>query len=86
MERSDRSWAPVTERMPDKEWMEYGERTGLELEVIVKIEYAKSATVLYYDGHDGFYDVGDDGERTYYPVSHWMMLPGTPKEVSNESY
>lgn len=86
MERSDRFWVPVTERMPDKEWMEYGERTGLELEVIVKIEYAETATVLHYDGHDGFYDVGDDGERTYYPVSHWMILPDLPGEVSNESH
>lgn len=79
MERTDRSWVPVKERMPDKEWMEYGERTGLELEVIVKIEYAESATVLYYDGHDGFYNEGFDGEKIYYPVTHWMMLPEPPK-------
>ena len=81
MERSDRSWVPVTERMPDKEWMEHGERTGRIMEVIVKIEYAETATTLYYDGHDGFYNEGFDGEKIYYPVTHWMMLPKPPEEV-----
>ena len=60
--------------------MEYGEQTGRILEVIVKITYADRPTILYYDGHDGFYDCGDDGEKSFYPVSHWKPLPENPEE------
>ena len=77
-------WIPVSERCPDKEWMEHGEQTGRILEVIVKIEYAKTATTLFYDGHDGFYNCGEDGEKIYYPVSHWMLLPENPKKESEK--
>lgn len=77
-------WIPVSERCPDKEWMDHGEQTGRILEVIVKIEYAKTATTLFYDGHDGFYNCGEDGEKIYYPVSHWMLLPENPKKESEK--
>lgn len=78
--KEENRWIPVSERKPDQEWMEYGEQTGRILEVIVKITYADRPTILYYDGHDGFYDCGDDGEKSFYPVSHWKPLPENPEE------
>lgn len=77
--KEENRWVPVQERYPDKEWMEHGEETGRILEVIVKIEYAKSTTTLYYDGHGGFYDCYEDGEVIYYPVTHWKTLPRNPE-------
>ena len=78
--KEENRWIPVSERKPDREWMEYGEQTGRILEVIVKIAYADRPTILHYDGHDGFYDCGDDGEKSFYPVSHWKLLPENPEE------
>ena len=78
--REENRWIPISERMPDKEWLELGEQEGRILEVIVMIEYAKTATTLFYDGHDGFYNCGEDGEKIFYPVSHWMSLPEDPRK------
>lgn len=69
--QNEARWIPVSERCPDAEWILHGEQTGHELEVIVKIEYAETATVLFYDGHDG--------EKIYYPVSHWKPMPKPPE-------
>lgn len=71
-------WISVKERNPDKEWLEFGEETGLE--VIVMIKDAQHPTTLFYDGHDGFFDYGFDEEKIYYAVTHWMPLPEPPVE------
>lgn len=74
-------WIPVAERLPDKEWMEFGEASGRILEVIVMIRGAQYPTVLCYDGHDGFFNYGFDEEKIYYDVTHWMPMPEGPEDV-----
>lgn len=77
--REQNRWIPVEERLPDKEWIAFGEETGEELEVLAKVEYARVACALYYDGHDGFYDYGIGEEKIYYPVTHWRPMPDLPE-------
>lgn len=72
-------WISVSDRLPDKEWLEFGEETGRILEVIVMIQDAQQPTTLFYDGHDGFFNYGFDEEKIYYAVTHWMPLPEGPR-------
>lgn len=70
------SWIPVSERLPDK-WRETDEKYfGEHIEFIVHIAGAECATTLCFDGKD-FFDI-NTGE--IYMVTHWMPLPGPPKE------
>ena len=75
-------WIPVTERCPDKEWMEYGDETGEMLEVIAKIAHKEKSTAVYYDGHGGFYKYKGDGQKIFYPVTHWTWMPEWPEEAA----
>lgn len=60
-------WIPVTEDRP-REPGEY----------IVKIVGAGRATSLWYNPVEDVWF--NDDYRDTYPVSHWMPLPGLPKE------
>lgn len=69
-------WIPVTERPPDKEYWEHQKKYGQDqMEVLVMIKGARTATTLYYDDDGDFID--DTGDA--WLVTHWMPLPQPPK-------
>ena len=69
-------WVSVEEKLPDEELKRFKELfpEENEVEVLVMIQGAYSATTLYWDG-ERFYD-----EARSYKVTHWMPLPKSPKE------
>jgi len=70
-------WIPVTERLPDKELLEYQKKYDQDnMEVLVMIKGAKEATTLYYDNEGDFIDENDDA----WLVTHWQPMPKPPKE------
>lgn len=64
-------WVSVKERLPDEELKRFKELFPgeNEVEVLVMIQGAYTATTLYWDG-EKFYD-----EMSSYEVTHWMPLP-----------
>ena len=69
-------WVSVEEKLPDEELKRFKELfpEENEVEVLVMIQGAYTATTLYWDG-ERFYD-----EARSYKVTHWMPLPKSPKE------
>ncbi len=67
-------WVSVEERLPDEELKRFKELfpEENEVEVLVMIQWADTATTLYWDG-EKFYD-----EMRSYEVTHWMPLPAPP--------
>lgn len=64
-------WVSVEEKLPDEELKRLKELFPgeNEVEVLVMIQGAYTATTLYWDG-EKFYD-----EMSSYEVAHWMPLP-----------
>ena len=61
-------WISVEERLPNCNGND-------DIEVLVFIKGALTATTLYFEGSSGeFFD-----ERNVYDVTHWMPLPEPPK-------
>lgn len=67
-------WVSVDKRLPDEELKRIKELFPgeNEVEVLVMIQGAYTATTLYWDG-EKFYD-----EMSSYEVTHWMPLPAPP--------
>ena len=67
-------WVSVDEKLPDEELKRFKELfpEENEVEVLVMIQWAYTATTLYWDG-EKFYD-----EMRSYEVTHWMPLPAPP--------
>ena len=67
-------WVSVEEKLPDEELKRFKELfpEENEVEVLVMIQGAYTATTLYWDG-ERFYD-----EARSYKVTHWMPLPAPP--------
>ena len=72
-------WVSVEEKLPDEELKRFKELfpEENEVEVLVMIQEAYTATTLYWDG-ERFYD-----EARSYKVTHWMPLPAPPGKDNN---
>ena len=72
-------WVSVEEKLPDEELKRFKELfpEENEVEVLVMIQGAYTATTLYWDG-ERFYD-----EARSYKVTHWMPLPAPPGKDNN---
>ena len=73
-------WVSVEEKLPDEELKRFKELfpEENEVEVLVMIQGAYTATTLYWDG-ERFYD-----EARSYKVTHWMPLPAPPDRRPQE--
>ena len=77
-------WVPVLCRKPDEEYQSFKcKHPYSDFEVIVLIEDTSIPTFLGYDGC-GFYQIDpcedDEADRSYYCVSHWMLMPPAPAD------
>ena len=66
-------WIPVTERLPEHE---YGESTS-----VLTVDLYGVMRVAYFDGGNWCWPSGDAlTTMRVAPITHWMPLPGSPKE------